>query len=165
MTATLSAQPPRFRTLLGQFASGIVLVTASDENGPVGFTCQSFCSISLDPPLVSFCVGSASASYPRIRRTGGFAVNVLAEDQQGLSRRFALPDTDRWSGVAWRSGPGGNPWVAGALAWLDCTITAEHPAGDHTLVLGRVEALGGDEDPASAPLVFHRGRYRGLAAT
>jgi flavin reductase (DIM6/NTAB) family NADH-FMN oxidoreductase RutF len=165
VTSTLSVEPPRFRTLLGQFASGIVLVTGSDEDGPVGFTCQSFCSVSLDPPLVSFCVGSASASYPRIRRSGGFAVNVLAEDQQGLSRRFAQPDTDRWSGVAWRSGPGGNPWVTGALAWLDCTIVAEHPAGDHTIVVGRVEALGNDEGAATEPLVFFRGQYRRLAST
>ena len=164
MTATLSVQPPRFRTLLGQFASGIVLVTASDENGPVGFTCQSFCSVSLDPPLVSFCVGSASASYPRIRRTGGFAVNVLAEDQQGLSRRFAQPGADRWSGVVWRPSPAGNPLVAGALGWLDCTITAEHPTGDHTIVVGRVQALGNDADAATEPLVFFRGQYRGLAA-
>lgn len=165
MTATLSVDPPRFRTLLGQFASGIVLVTGSDEDGPVGFTCQSFCSVSLDPPLVSFCVGSDSTSYPRIRRSGRFAVNVLAEDQQQLSRRFAQPDTDRWSGVAWRPGPTGNPLVAGALGWLDCTITAEHPAGDHTIVVGRVEALGNDPDAPTEPLVFFRGQYRALAPT
>lgn len=164
MTSTLSVDPPRFRTLLGQFASGIVLVTGSDEDGPVGFTCQSFSSVSLDPPLVSFCVGSASTSYPRIRRSGGFAVNVLAADQQRLSRRFAQPDTDRWSGVPWRPGPTGNPLVAGTLAWLDCTITAEHPAGDHTIVVGRVEALGSDEGAATEPLVFFRGQYRGLTA-
>jgi flavin reductase (DIM6/NTAB) family NADH-FMN oxidoreductase RutF len=169
VTSTLTVDPPRFRTMLGQFASGIVLVTGSDDDGPVGFTCQSFCSVSLDPPLVSFCVGSTSTSYPRIRRSGSFAVNVLAQDQQGLSRRFAQPDTDRWSGVARRPGPGGNPLVAGALAWLDCTITAEHPAGDHTIVVGRVEALGvealgSDGDAPTEPLVFFRGRYRGLAA-
>lgn len=164
MTSTLSIDPPRFRTLLGQFASGIVLVTGSDRDGPVGFTCQSFYSVSLDPPLVSFCVGCASTSYPRIRQGGGFAVNVLTRDQHALAGRFAQTGADRWAGVAWRPSPAGNPLVEGALGWLDCTIVAEHPAGDHFIVVGRVESLGDDADRPAEPLVFFRGEYRSLAS-
>lgn len=162
MTSTLSVDPPRFRTVLGQFSSGVVLITAAGPDGPVGFTCQSFASVSLDPPLVSFCVGATSTSYPHIRRTGSFTVNVLGRHQESVSRRFARTGVDRWAGVAWRPGPAGNPLVEGTLAWLDCTIVAEHGAGDHTVVIGRVDSLGGDEGPAD-PLVFYRGEYRTLA--
>ncbi|WP_405845782.1 flavin reductase family protein [Streptomyces sp. NBC_01518] len=149
-----------FRHVLGHFCTGVVVVAAVAPEGPVGLTCQSFCSLSLDPPLVMFGAARTSTSWPRIRRVGSFCVNVLAEDQQEVSTRMARSGTDKFAGVDWDPTPPGAVRLRGALAWLDCELHAEHPGGDHTVVVGRVRR------PAVAsgapPLLYHRGGYAAL---
>jgi 3-hydroxy-9,10-secoandrosta-1,3,5(10)-triene-9,17-dione monooxygenase reductase component len=151
-----------FRRVLGNFASGVAVVTAAaaeGETGPAGFACQSFSSLSLDPPLVAFMVGRTSTTWPRIARAGAFCVNVLAAHQGELCRGFAVSGADKFAGVAYDAAPAsGAPRLTGTLAWIDCTIHAVHTGGDHLIVVGRVDALGAsDED--RAPLLFHKGRF------
>ncbi|WP_240797207.1 flavin reductase family protein [Streptomyces sp. F001] len=151
-----------FRRVLGNFATGVAVVTApaaDGESGPAGFACQSFSSLSLDPPLVAFMVGRTSTTWPRIARAGVFCVNVLADHQGELCRGFAVSGADKFAGVAHDAAPAsGSPRLAGALAWIDCTIHAVHTGGDHLIVVGRVDALGtGEED--GRPLLFHKGRF------
>ncbi|MFE0421675.1 flavin reductase family protein [Streptomyces sp. NPDC058953] len=150
-----------FRRVLGRFASGVTVITARDEEGPTGFACQSFSSLSLDPPLVVFMVGRSSRTWPRIARAGVFCVNVLGETQDGLCRGFAVSGGDKFAGVAHRPAPvTGAPLLDGVSAWVDCAVHAVHTGGDHLIIVGRVEALGtaGDGDP----LIFHGGRFRRL---
>jgi 3-hydroxy-9,10-secoandrosta-1,3,5(10)-triene-9,17-dione monooxygenase reductase component len=148
--------PAVMREVLGHFVSGVVVVTAI-EDGPVGFTCQSFASLSLDPPLVTFAPARTSTTWPRIRAAGAFCVNVLAEDHQELSGKFARSGTDKYAGVAWRPAPSGSPILEGVSAWIDCTLWNEYDGGDHTIAIGRVHDLGAD--PARLPLLFYRGNY------
>jgi flavin reductase (DIM6/NTAB) family NADH-FMN oxidoreductase RutF len=187
-----------FRRVLGQFASGVTVITApaaaEDRDGsgrgtaagtgpgagagplarsgaepgtgpgPAGFACQSFSSLSLDPPLVAFMVGRSSSTWPRIARAGVFCVNVLGAGQAGLCRGFAVSGAgggDKFEGVAYDAAPAtGSPRLSGAAAWIDCVIHAVHTGGDHLIVVGRVAALGAD--PAAEPLVFHRGTFGGF---
>ncbi|TQM36964.1 flavin reductase family protein [Pseudonocardia cypriaca] len=147
----------RMRAVLGHFASGVVVITASGPDGPLGFTCQSFSSLSLEPPLVSFCPAGTSTTWPRIRAVGRFCVNVLAADHSDLSTAFARSGTDKYAGVRWRPAPSGAPVLDGVAAWIDCTLEHEYPGGDHTIVAGRVHDLAADE--TREPLLFHRGAY------
>ncbi|WP_225987177.1 flavin reductase family protein [Streptomyces spectabilis] len=152
-----------FRRVLSTFATGVTVVTApavpdDDRRGPAGFACQSFSSLSLDPPLVCFMVGRTSTTWPRIARAGVFCVNVLGADQAGLCRAFAVSGADKFAGVSYDAAPvTGSPRLAGAPAWIDCTVHAVHTGGDHLIVVGRVEALDAT-DRETAPLLFHRGR-------
>lgn len=148
----------RFRQVLGHFCTGVTVITAVVDGEPVGFTAQSFTSVSLDPPLVAVCPARTSNSWPRIRSTGVFCANVLADDQEALGRVFATRGADKFHGVGWApSRATGSPVLDGALAWVDCRIEAEHDGGDHLVVLGRVVNLGvGD---AGRPLLFYRGGY------
>ncbi|MFJ4472915.1 flavin reductase family protein [Streptomyces sp. NPDC089424] len=149
-----------FRRVLGSFATGVTVVTAPTAEGPAGFACQSFSSLSLDPPLVAFMVGRTSTTWPRIARAGVFCVNVLSAGQGELCRGFAVSGADKFAGVAHDTAPvSGSPRLAGTLAWIDCAIHAVHPGGDHLVVVGRVTALGMGDDQAGAPLLFHRGRF------
>ncbi|AEY85675.1 putative oxidoreductase [Streptomyces hygroscopicus subsp. jinggangensis 5008] len=148
------------REVLGHFATGVTVITAGGPAGPLGFTCQSFVSLSLDPLLVSFSPARTSRTWPLIRTAGTFGVNVLAAGQADVSAAFARPGQGRFHGVGWSPGPGGAPRLDGVCAFLSCELWNEYDAGDHTLVVGRVVALGAD--PAREPLVFHRGRYREL---
>ncbi|MFJ3288795.1 MULTISPECIES: flavin reductase family protein [unclassified Streptomyces] len=153
-----------FRRVLGTFATGVVIVTAPPDAGapdrPAGFACQSFASLSLDPPLVAFMVGRTSTTWPRIARAGVFCVNVLAAGQEELCRAFAVSGADKFAGVRHDPAPvSGSPRLAGTLAWIDCAVHAVHPGGDHLIVVGRVDALGAP-DGEGAPLLFHRGRFR-----
>ena len=147
----------RFRQVLGHFATGVTVITAMDDDGPVGMSVNSFTSVSLDPPLVAFCVGNRSTTWPRIRARGRFCVNILASDQEALSRIFAGPPASRFTGLGWRPSPSGAPLIDGALAWVEATVEAVHPAGDHTMVIGRVHQL--DVAHEGRPLVFFRGGY------
>ena len=149
--------PRVMRDVMGHFASGVTVVTAAGSQGPVGFTCQSFSSLSLDPPLVVIAPARSSRTWPRLRELGRFCVNVLAEDQPGLSATFAGSSADRFAGVGWRPSPLGQPVLDGVVAWIDCALWAEYDGGDHTLVAGRVLDLGAD--PRRRPLLFHRGGY------
>ncbi|MFJ2350555.1 flavin reductase family protein [Glutamicibacter sp. NPDC087673] len=151
-----------FRSTVGSFASGITVITGHDSHGPVGFTCQSFYSVSIDPPLVSFSVMKTSASYPRIRDTGSFAVNVLSSGQGAVANQFARKGGDKWDGIQWSTAVRGSPILDGTLAWLDCTIFAEHDAGDHCIVLGRVTEVGTSPSGHTEPLLYFQGKFREL---
>lgn len=144
------------RQVLGHFPSGVTIVTGITPEGPAGFTCQSFASLSLEPPLVLLLAGRSSTSWPRIRDTGRFCVNVLSTAQEMLSGTFAQSGTDKYAGVEWEPSPLGLPILAGSTAWVDCTLHAEHEGGDHLIVVGAVQGLAAPGDP---PLVFHRGGY------
>jgi len=156
-TVLRRSRPTDFRSVLGQFPSGVTVITALDGQEPVGFTCQAFTSLSLDPPMISFAVSRSSGTRPRIVAAGRFCINILAFDQRGLCARFAAADIDRFQGVDWRPAPGGSPVLDGAVAWIDCEVAAEYPAGDHTIVLGAVKELACQRE--AAPLVYHRGQY------
>ena len=156
-------EPFTFREALGHYASGITVITSCIDGEPVGFTCQSFYSVSMSPPLVSFSVMSSSASYPKIRQAGRFAVNILSGEQVRISNQFARKGADKWHGVEWQESPLGNPVIAGSLHWLDCDIHAEHTAGDHLIVIGEVKALNLQETAATQPLLYFKGQYCNLA--
>lgn len=158
--------PEEFRNVLGHFASGVAVITAPGTEGqpPAGFACQSFSSLSLDPPLVVFMVARTSTTWPRIARAGVFCANILGSGQGPLCRGFAVRSSqtaDKFADVPYEAAPvTGSPRIGNVPAWVDCTIHAVHTAGDHLIVVGRVEALGVDDSAASAgPLLFHRGTF------
>ncbi|MEU9087698.1 flavin reductase family protein [Streptomyces sp. NPDC048357] len=157
--------PAEFRAVLGNFASGVTVITAppgEDEDGPAGFACQSFASLSLDPPLITFMVARTSTTWPRIARAGVFCVNVLGAEQGELCRSFAVSGADKFAGVSHSPAPvTGSPRLDAVPAWIDCRIQAVHTGGDHLIVVGRVVAMGaaGEGDP----LLFHKGRFGRLA--
>ncbi|GGT87526.1 flavin reductase family protein [Streptomyces lateritius] len=154
----LPVDPAEFRRVLGHFASGVTVVTAPGAEGPAGFACQSFASLSLDPPLIAFMVARTSTTWPRIARAGVFCVNILGADQGQLCLGFAKSGADRFAGVGHAPAPvTGSPRLEGVPAWVDCTIAQVHTGGDHLIVVGRVEALGAEE--TDGPLLFHRGRF------
>jgi 3-hydroxy-9,10-secoandrosta-1,3,5(10)-triene-9,17-dione monooxygenase reductase component len=148
--------PETMRAVLGTFATGVVVVTAIGDE-PLGFTCQSFSSLSLDPPLISFNPARTSTTWPHIREIGHFCVNVLAHDQSGLSDRFARSGTDKYAGLHWTPSPHGAPILEDVSAWIDCELSTEYDGGDHTIVVGGVHALR--SNPGRDPLIFYRGRY------
>ncbi|WP_371793572.1 flavin reductase family protein [Streptomyces sp. NBC_01471] len=154
----MPVDPGEFRRVLGHFASGVTVITAHDDEGPAGFACQSFASLSLDPPLVAFMVARTSTTWPRIARAGAFCVNILGADQGALCRAFAVSGADKFAGVAHEPAPAtGAPLLTGVPAWIDCRIHAVHTGGDHLIVVGRVETLGGAAE--GEPLLFHRGAF------
>ncbi|MFF4231031.1 flavin reductase family protein [Streptomyces sp. NPDC001820] len=158
----LPVEPDEFRRVLGHFATGVTVVTAYDEDGPAGFACQSFASLSLDPPLIAFMVARTSTTWPRIARAGAFCVNVIGAHQGELCRGFAVSGADKFAGVAHTASPAtGSPLLDAVPAWIDCTIQAVHTGGDHLIVVGRVAALGAEDE--GAPLLFHRGKFGRLA--
>jgi flavin reductase (DIM6/NTAB) family NADH-FMN oxidoreductase RutF len=152
----------RFRQVLGRFATGVVAITALDaESGePCGLAANSFTSVSLEPPLVAFCVAHTSTSWPKVRGAKVLTVNVLAEHQQEVCTQMANRGGDKFAGLRWTGSPGGNPVLDGALAWIDCAVEAEHPAGDHVIVVARVLQL--DTHAEGGPLLFFRGGYGGF---
>lgn len=151
--------PSEFRDVLGRFASGITVVATLDADTmePVGFACQSFASLSLDPPLVMLAVGRNSTSWPRIERTGRFCVTILAEDQQTTCAALGRSGPDKFAGIGWSTGEHGTVRVDGALAHVECELQAVYEAGDHHLVTAHVVALDAGED--ARPLLFYRSRY------
>lgn len=155
----------RFRDAMGCYASGITVVTSLDEDTPLGFTCQSFFSLSLDPPLVCFAVQKTASTWPKIRGQERFAIDVLSRDQVSVSRRFGMSAAERWIGTNWSRSSYGNPALEGALLHLDCTLYAEHEAGDHWLVVANVHSMLEHQQIAEAsPLLYYRGRYHQAGA-
>ncbi|WP_298253638.1 flavin reductase family protein [uncultured Arthrobacter sp.] len=146
-----------FRDVVGHFGTGVTVITALGAEGPLGFTCQSFSSLSLDPPLVTFSPARTSSSWPRIRRVGRFTINILSAGNEVLSTTFARSGVDRFAGVEWTVSPNGSPRLPGILASLDCDLQAEHDGGDHTIVVASVQGLGIHR--SGDPLLFYRGRY------
>jgi 3-hydroxy-9,10-secoandrosta-1,3,5(10)-triene-9,17-dione monooxygenase reductase component len=149
-----------FRRILSHFATGIVVVTA-DDGEPIGMTCQSFSSVSLDPPLVMFCPAHSSQTWPRIRAVGTFAVNILAADQEAICRKFAVSGADKFDGVAWSPGMTGAPILSGVIAHIECRLESVLAGGDHDIVTGRPLYVG--EGPGSEPLLFFRSQYGGFS--
>ena len=155
VTQTPIIDEVRFRRTLGQHAAGVVVVTGP---GPVGLTATSLTSVSLDPPLVSFCVGRASTTWPDLREAEMFAVNVLSGDQAAIAARFAGDGVDRFAEpTSWRTGPNGVPILGGTTAHLLCEPYDTVALGDHWLVVGLV--VGTELGTARDPLLYHRGRY------
>lgn len=180
-----------FRQVMGQFATGITVVTAQHNGTLVGLTVNSFCSVSLDPPLVLICVDLNSNTLPVIRESGTFAVNVLTSEQEHLSRCFAAQSEERYErfcNARFHQAVTGSPIIDDVLAFLDTRIVAEYPGGDHVIFLAQVEALGTnglvsftDEHTAppsdlhthltnatsteadTTPLTYYQGQYRHLA--
>ena len=152
-------QAQLFRDVLGRYASGVTVVTTMSAGEPVGMTCQSFTSVSLDPPLVAFLPTKQSRAFVAIQRAGTFCVNFLAAGQDELSNAFASRGDDKFAGVRWsRSAGTGSPLLTGIVGHVDCTVHAVHEAGDHYLVMGNVVDLAvGD---AEEPLLYYRGGYR-----
>jgi len=149
--------PRELRQVLGSFVTGVTIITAVDEHGKCwGLTANSFTSVSLNPPLVLWNQSVTAPSYPVFRDAQRFAVNILAEDQVELSRRFASPAADKFAGVSVRPGLGGVPLIEGCAAYLECSREGAFPGGDHSVFLGRVERM---EKRARRPLVFGEGRY------
>jgi 3-hydroxy-9,10-secoandrosta-1,3,5(10)-triene-9,17-dione monooxygenase reductase component len=146
----------RFREVLGHFATGITIVTALEEGVPVGFTCQSFAALSLDPPMVLLAPSRSSTSWPRIAKAGAFCVNILEEHQEALCRAFAVTGGDKFDGVAWTSGITGSPVIEGSLAVVECRLGEIFDGGDHELVIGHVEAM---DIRAGRPLLFYRSGF------
>ena len=151
-----AVEPTEMRRVMGHFATGVTIVTGMHEGTPVGFACQSFTSVSLDPPLVLFCPAQTSRSWPLIRSSGAFSVNVLAEDQLELCQGFATSGGDKFAGLDWHETPWG-PSLDNVLATVHCDIDLVHATGDHDIVIGRVRELVTHRD--AQPLVYFRGRY------
>ncbi|MDP9285975.1 MAG: flavin reductase family protein, partial [Actinomycetota bacterium] len=150
--------PRELRRALGQFATGVTVVTTRAEDGRrVGVTANSFTSLSLDPPLVLWCLDRAAPSMSAFEAAGHFAINVLSAGQHFLSRQFATPAEDKFIGVACDDGFGGLPMLAGVLARFVCRNVRQVEAGDHVIVIGEVERF---ETFEGEPLVFHSGSYR-----
>jgi flavin reductase (DIM6/NTAB) family NADH-FMN oxidoreductase RutF len=151
----------RFRHVLGHFPTGVTIITAAPESGPVGLTIGSFTSVSLDPPLVGFLPGKASTTWPGIEEAGAFCVNVLGEAQGELCWSFARESNEKFVDLVWEPAPAtGSPVLPGVVAWIDCEIEKVVDAGDHWFVLGRVLALDVSPDDAG-PLLFFRGKLGG----
>ncbi len=156
-------EPGRFRAVMGHFATGVAVVTATGPEGPVGMTANAVCSLSLNPLLLLVCFANGARTLRVVRTTERFGVNVLEAGQEGLARRFAssrLPEAEKFADVP-HAVHDGIPVLEGALAWVGCALTELVPAGDHTIGIGAVQAA--ESGGRSRPLVWYRGAYDGLA--
>jgi 3-hydroxy-9,10-secoandrosta-1,3,5(10)-triene-9,17-dione monooxygenase reductase component len=154
----LTIDQQTFRRILGHYPTGVCVITAVEPDGKLaGMAVGSFTSVSLTPPLVAFFPDRRSGSWPRIEAAGRFCVNVLADDQEWLCRRFAAKTENKFEDVSHRLSDGGMPILDQVVAWIDCTLHAVHEAGDHFIVLGEVQALDVGRD--ARPLLFFQGGY------
>ena len=163
-TATLGSPPQRpgpqdMRAVLGHFCTGIAVITGQDGQRPLGFTCQSVTSVSLEPPYVSFCPSRSSSTWPLIRASGRMCINILADHQQAVCAQFARSSADKFAGVQWSPANNGAPRLHGTLATIEADLEYEHGAGDHTIVVAHVTSLSGHD---GQPLLFYRGDYGGF---
>src|ERR1700733_1020145 len=149
-----------FRSALSHFASSVTVVTARGaDQTPCGLTVSAFSSLSLEPPLILICIEKRASIHEHLKEGSYFAVNILAEDQEIISRRFASKDPERFSGVGYSPSPAGAPFLDGALAHIECRVVSAYEGGDHTIFLGEVETAGTKE---GKPLIYFRGGYSGL---
>ena len=146
-----------FRAALGRFATGVAFVTSAPDGEPAGLIVNSLTSVSLEPPLVSFCPSRSSLTWSRMRRAGRFGVNVLGRQHERFAMRAAPAGADRFADLNWELGPRGVPLLSDALVTLECEILAEHPAGDHWIVVGQVDNLHISAN--KHPLVFFAGAF------
>ncbi|MFH8611672.1 flavin reductase family protein [Streptomyces sp. NPDC018029] len=161
LTTPRLATPELLRSVFRQHAAGVAVITATHGARPVGFTATSLASVSAEPPMLSFGIGTGSSCWPALSEATHVGVHVLAERQQELAATFARSGADRFGApTSWRAGPEGVPVLDGALAWLVCRIVARVPAGDHRIVLA--EAVVGDREEEGRPLLYHQGRFNAL---
>lgn len=147
-----------FRAVLGHYPTGVALVTAIGSDGaPVGMIVGSFTSVSMDPPLVAYLPMTSSRIFAKLREAETFCINVLSAEQEAICRKFASRAEDKWDGVGWQASPGGAPILDGVLAWIECTTESITDAGDHYLVMGRIQCL--DIHRPATPLLFFQGAY------
>ncbi len=146
-----------FRDTLGRLATGVAFVTAAPDGEPAGLIVNSLTSVSLEPPVVSFCPSRSSLTWSRMRRAGRFGVNILGRQHEGFAKRATPAGADRFAGLNWEHGRSGVPLLTDALATLECEILAEHPTGDHWIVVGRVNDVR--TPTLKDPLVFFAGRF------
>lgn len=150
-----------FRAALGRFVSGVTVVTTrGDDDRPVGMTVSAFASVSLEPPLILACIDKRASVHGRFSEGSYFAVNILSEDQEHISRLFASKDQDRFNGTRYTESATGPPLLEGALAYLECRVVHAYPGGDHTIIVGEVESTSVAE---RKPLAYFRGGYTQLA--
>ena len=161
MTSEHAFDTAKYRQVLGHFPTGVTVVTAMTDDGPAGMAIGSFSTVSLDPPVVLFCPQKTSGSWNRIKGSGSFCVNILAEDQEDVSRVFASKSDDKFAEIGWKHSGNGAPRITGVLAHIDCDIHEVLDGGDHDIVLGLVTAL--DVSHEGGPLVFFRGGYGRVA--
>jgi flavin reductase (DIM6/NTAB) family NADH-FMN oxidoreductase RutF len=160
----LSIDPALFTQIAGSFASGVTVITTGSQGEFHGMTASAFTSLALDPTLVLVCIDRAAETLPVLQHSGRFNVNILAADQEQLSRQFATkssPESHGLQGVDYSLGESGLPLLAGALAWFECRTVQQYDGGDHVIVVGEVEAGGVRDD--GEPLLYFRRRYRRLA--
>jgi flavin reductase (DIM6/NTAB) family NADH-FMN oxidoreductase RutF len=161
VSATAVLDPERLRRVMSAFPTGVTAVAAIIDDRAVGLAASSFTSVSLEPPLVSVCVAHSSTTWPVLRGAKRLGVSVLAAGQEAAGRQLAASNLDRFAGLGWRRTSWGAVLLDGAAAWLDCSVEAQHRAGDHDIVVLRVHDLDADHDVR--PLVFHASRFRTLA--
>ncbi|MGY9066405.1 flavin reductase family protein [Streptomyces sp. CAS3] len=155
------ASPDLLRSTFRRHAAGVAVITARGAAGPVGFTATSLTSVSAEPPMISFGVGTGASSWPAIAEADHIGVHILGEHQGDLAATFARSGADRFGApTAWRDGPEGVPVLDDVLAWLVCRIVARVPAGDHRIVLAQV--VLGDPTGGGRPLLYHQGRFTAL---
>ena len=147
---------------MGYFATGVTVVTSKIDGRPCAMTANSVSSLSLDPPLVMFCPDNESETKRGVEQSGFFAINILAEGGERISRDFSARGPKTWDGIGFRTEVTGAPVFEDALAWLDCTVFAQYPGGDHVIVVG--EAVKVDAAPHGNPLLFYRGGYHTLGS-
>jgi 3-hydroxy-9,10-secoandrosta-1,3,5(10)-triene-9,17-dione monooxygenase reductase component len=145
-----------FKEVVGHYVTGVTVITASSEDGPAGFTCQSFESLSLEPMLVSFAAKTLGRSWPKVSRAGTLGINILSSAQEALARAFATSDVDKFAGVRWSEGRNGAPLLDGALAHLEGRIVSRTTHGDHDLVVVAVDYAVTHQ---GAPLTYYRGGF------
>jgi flavin reductase (DIM6/NTAB) family NADH-FMN oxidoreductase RutF len=148
--------PERYRSVLGSLPTGVIVITATGADGPVGMACNSFTSASLDPPMVALFAARSSSTWPLIRAAGSFCANVMAAHHEEVVRRFSARGVDRFEGIEHELTPSG-PALREAAAWIHCRLVAEHDAGDHTIAVAEVTDL--DASDEATALVFWRGAY------
>jgi len=159
LTGEAVADARALRDAFGCFTTGVTIVTTLDEDGrPVGFTANSFASVSLDPPLALICVGAEASCLPALHTSGAFVVNVLHVDQQALAAQFARRGADRFEGVTPGTWHTGAPVLPGCMANFECRTEQSIDAGDHRILIGRILKVHHDAD--HEPLVYLRGGYR-----
>ena len=158
---SMTADPGKLRRAFGCFPSGVTAVCALVDDEPVGMAASSFTSVSIEPPLVSVCFQAASTTWQRLRDRPRLGISVLAQGQDEICMSLARKTVDRFADVAWDHASGGAVFVRGATAWLDCSLCAEVPAGDHAVAMLEIHGLRAH--PEAAPLVFHGSRFRRLA--
>ncbi len=149
-----------FRDTLGQFATGVTIITTLSSTGePVGMTVNSFSSLSLDPPLILWSVAKTATGFANFQVGEAFAVNMISHDQQDLALKMAKSSGDKFQGVSYLRGLDGVPLLTDCVAHLECMTEARYPGGDHEIIIGRVRRIF---NIGRAPLLFHRGKFHVL---